>query len=109
MAYDEVLAERLRELLEDEPGVFARKMFGGLAVMLDGNMAVGVYRDDLLLRPDPASIPALLDQPGVRPFQMGGTTTRGFVVVDAGQCAEDDELARWVALGVEYARSLPPK
>ncbi len=109
MAYDEGLATRLRELFADQPGVVAKRMFGGLAVMLDGNMAVGVYGDDLLIRADPAEREQLLGRPGVREFVMGRATVKGFLLVAAQACAEDEELASWVEIGAGYARRLPPK
>ncbi len=110
MAYDEGLADRLRELLDAEPAVVAKKMFGGLVVMVDGNMAVGVSGDDLLVRAGPEETGRLLGEPGVRPFVMGGgRAPKGFVVVAAEQCVEDADLARWVGYGVAFARSLAPK
>src|ERR1051326_3491339 len=109
MAFDEGLATRLRDLTDDEPGRAEKKMFGGLAFLLDGNMAVGVTGDDLLVRTDPDAQEALLAEPGARVFDMSGRPMRGWIVVDASGCAEDDDLRRWVARGVAYARSLPPK
>jgi TfoX/Sxy family transcriptional regulator of competence genes len=109
MAYDEGLATRLRAALAGERGVVEQKMFGGLGMMVDGNMAVGVYRDGLLVRVDAAQREALLAEPGVVEFHMGAHTPKGFLVVQPQACAEDDELAAWVARGVGYARSLPPK
>jgi TfoX/Sxy family transcriptional regulator of competence genes len=109
MAYDEGLATRLREALADEPGTTERKMFGGLAILVDGNMAVGVYGDDLLVRTDPAQQEALLTEPGTRPFEMTRRPMKGWLVVDAAHCAEDDDLHRWLTRGVDHARSLPPK
>jgi TfoX/Sxy family transcriptional regulator of competence genes len=109
MAFDEGLATRLRDLTDDEPGRVEKKMFGGLAVLLDGNMAVGVLGDDLLVRTDPADQDALLATPGTRVFDMTGRPMKGWIVVAAAACAEDDDLTRWVARGVAYARTLPPK
>jgi TfoX/Sxy family transcriptional regulator of competence genes len=109
MAYDEGLASRLRAALAGEPGVVEQKMFGGLGMMVGGNMAVGVYRDGLLVRVDAAQREALLAEPGVVEFHMGAHTPKGFLVVRPQACAGDDELAAWVARGVGYARSLPPK
>ena len=109
MAYDEGLAARLRAALAGERGVVEQKMFGGLGMMVDGNMAVGVYRDGLLVRVDAAQRGALLAQPGVVEFHMGTHTPQGFLIVEPGACAGDGELAEWVARGVGYARTLPPK
>jgi TfoX/Sxy family transcriptional regulator of competence genes len=109
MAYDEGLATRLRELLDDEPGVVEKKMFGGLALLIGGNMAVGVHKDALLARTDPARQEELLAEPGTRVFDLTGRPMKGWLLVDPRGCAEDDDLRRWVERGVEYARSLPPK
>jgi len=109
MAYDKGLAIRLLGILGDEAGLAEKRMFGGLAVLLGGNMAVGVYGDDLLVRTDPGQQDMLLAEPGTRPFDMTGRPMKGWIVVDASMCAEDDDLRRWVARGVDHARSLPPK
>lgn len=109
MTYDEGLAIRLLGIVGDEDGLAEKKMFGGLAVLLGGNMAVGIYGDDLLVRTDPGQQDMLLAEPGTRPFDMTGRPMKGWIVVDASMCAEDDDLRRWVARGVDHARSLPPK
>ena len=109
MAYDEGLAIRIREVLGGEPGLTEKRMFGGLAIMLDGNMAVGVSGDDLMVRTDPAQQDALLAEPGARPFDLTGRPMKGWLVVDAGGVAEDADLRRWIERGVAFARSLPPK
>ena len=109
MAYDEGLAIRIREVLGGEPGLTEKRMFGGLAIMLDGNMAVGVSGDDLMVRTDPAQQDALLAEPGARPFDLTGRPMKGWLVVDAGGLAEDADLRRWIERGVAFARSLPPK
>jgi TfoX/Sxy family transcriptional regulator of competence genes len=109
MAYDEGLAIRLQDILGDEAGLAEKKMFGGLAILLDGNMAAGVYGDDLLVRTDPGQQDTLLAEPGTRPFDLTGRPMRGWIVVDSSMCAEDDDLRSWVSRGVAHARSLPPK
>jgi TfoX/Sxy family transcriptional regulator of competence genes len=109
VAYDEGLAVRLLDILGGEVGLAERKMFGGLAVLLGGNMAVGVFGDDLLVRTDPGQRELLLAEPGTRPFDLTGRPMKGWIVVDASICAEDDDLRRWVSYGVDHARSLPPK
>jgi TfoX N-terminal domain len=110
MAYDEALAERVRDRLADEPGLTEKKMFGGLAFLLEGNMAVGLTgTDGLLVRLGPDDTEAALARPHTRLFGMGGRTMKGWIVVAAEGVAEDDDLARWVDQGVAYARSLPPK
>ena len=109
VAYDEGLAIRLLDILGEEAGLAQKKMFGGLAVLVGGNMAVGVYGDDLLVRTDPGQQDMLLAEPGTRLFDMTGRPMKGWIAVDAGMCAEDDDLRCWVSRGVAHARSLPPK
>ena len=109
MAFDEGLATRVRDLVAGEEGLAEKKMFGGLAMLLHGNMAVGVHGDGLIVRADPADQDALLAEPGARMFDMTGRPMKGWLVVDSQGCAEDDDLRRWVARGVGYALALPPK
>ena len=80
-------------------------MFGGLAMLLQGNMAVGVRGDDLIVRTDPGQQEALLAEPGARPFDLTGR----WLLVDASGYTEDDDLRRWVDRGLAYAGGLPPK
>ncbi|WP_436494708.1 TfoX/Sxy family protein [Actinokineospora sp. HUAS TT18] len=108
MAYDEGLATRIRDLVGDLPGMVEKKMFGGLAFLFQGNMSVGVHGDELIVRLDPAEI-AVMDEPGVRMFEVGGRSMKGWVLVHPDVHAEDDDLRRWVDRGVAYAGSLPPK
>lgn len=109
MAYDEGLATRLRDLMGGEPGLAEKKMFGGLAMLLNGNMAVGVHGDDLIVRTDPDQQERLLAEPGARVFDMTGRPMKGWLLVDPNGFGEDADLRRWVDRGVAYARSLPPK
>ncbi|HVK21693.1 MAG TPA: TfoX/Sxy family protein [Actinokineospora sp.] len=109
MAYDEGLATRVRELVGDLPGMVEKKMFGGLAFLFQGNMSVGVHGDELIVRLDPEGIAAAVGEAGVRPFEVGGRSMKGWILVDPEVHAEDDDLRRWVDLGVEHAGSLPPK
>jgi TfoX N-terminal domain len=109
MAYDEGLATRIRELIGAESGLAEKKMFGGLAFLLDGNMACGVRGDDLIVRTDPDGHEAALAETGARPFDLTGRPMRGWIMVGADGHAEDDDLRRWVDRGVGYARGLPPK
>ena len=109
VAYDEGLAARLLDLLGEHAGLAEKKMFGGLAMMLGGNMAVGVYGDDLLVRTDPKLQDMLLAEPGTRPFDLASRPMKGWIVVAASMCSEDEDLRRWVSRGVAYAHSLPPK
>jgi hypothetical protein len=109
MAYDEHLEERIRALLPDEPGITSKKMFGGLAFMLDGNMAVGVSNDELMVRVDPDSFDDLVAGSDVRPFEMGGRGMKGWILAGGEAIAEEQDLERWIDIGMGYAGSLPPK
>jgi TfoX/Sxy family transcriptional regulator of competence genes len=109
MAYDEDLANRVREQLADEDALTEKAMFGGLAFMLRGNMAVGISGDELMVRLDKDEGDAALDEPHVRPFDMTGRPMRGWILVGAEGVSTDPQLERWVARGAAFARSLPPK
>jgi TfoX/Sxy family transcriptional regulator of competence genes len=110
MAYDEALADRIRELLATDHDVTEKKMFGGLAFLIGGHMAVSASgQGGLLLRCDPDETDALIREPHARRFEMRGRAMDGWLRVDADAVERRDELERWVAIGVDYARSLPPK
>ena len=109
MAYDTALAERIRGALGDRDDVSERKMFGGIAFMVAGNMAVGVIRDDLMVRVGPAAHDDALARSHVREMDFAGRPMRGMVYVAPVGVASDDELARWVGAGADFAASLPPK
>jgi TfoX/Sxy family transcriptional regulator of competence genes len=109
MAYDENAAARLRAELGTLPGLAEKKMFGGIAFMIGGNMACGVIGDDLIVRVGAAQHAASLAQPGARVFDFSGKPMAGWVTVAPVGYASEDDLARWVKLGVEYAGSLPAK
>jgi TfoX/Sxy family transcriptional regulator of competence genes len=109
MAYDEALAERVRDLIGARDAVTERKMFGGIAWMLHGNMAVGIVGEDLLVRIEPDETERTLAEPGVRPFEMGRSPSKGFVLVAAEITADDAALAQWVDAGADRAMALPPK
>jgi TfoX N-terminal domain len=109
MAYDEGLATRVRDVLGDRSGLAEMKMFGGLAFLLNGNMACGVRGDDLIVRVAAGEADAALGEPGTRPFDLTGRPMKGWLMVDAAGHAEDDDLRRWVGRGLAYASSLPPK
>ena len=109
MAYDEELAERIRPVIGVRADVTERKMFGGIAWMLGGNMAVGVLGDELLVRLDHDDADRALTEAGVRVFDFTGRPARGMVVVAGERVAEDAELAQWVDAGADHAASLPPK
>jgi hypothetical protein len=110
VAYDEELAERIRELVIGEPGLAEKRMFGGLAFLINGNMSVSASgQGGLLLRVDPAKTDALLRRPHARPFEMRGRAMDGWLRVDPEGLRTKRELERWVSRGVAYARSLPSK
>jgi TfoX/Sxy family transcriptional regulator of competence genes len=110
MAYDEDLANRIRELILVEDGVTEKRMFGGLAFLVNGNMSVSASgQGGLLLRVDPAETGALLGRPHAQPFEMRGRVMQGWLRVEAEGVHTRRQLERWVARGVAYARSLPPK
>ena len=112
MAYDEALAERVRAAIDDlhtGGDVVEKKMFGGLAFLIGGNMAVGIREAALMVRLPPDETAEALRDPGVRPFDMGRGPSRGWVLVDAPGVTEDADLRRWVARGRTYAMSLPSK
>jgi len=109
MAYNEKLAARIRTLLGDGPELFERKMFGGLAFMINGNMACGVTGDDLMLRVGAANHDKALSQPHARPMDFTGRPMKGMVFVGPDGTRDDDSLAAWVDRAVAFASSLPPK
>jgi TfoX/Sxy family transcriptional regulator of competence genes len=110
MAYDEELAHRVREVVQGEPGVAEKRMFGGLAFLIDGKMAVSASsQGGLLLRIDPAQAASLIREPHTQLFEMRGRAMDGWLRIDVAALATDAELRRWVSLGVSYARSLPQK
>lgn len=110
MAYDEDLANRIRELLADEPDVTEMRMFGGLAFLVGGNMSVAASgQGGLMARVDPAATDALVAKPHVRPFEMNGRAMRGWLRVDEAGVRTKRQLEPWVRRGVAYARSLRRK
>ena len=109
MAFDEALAERIREILADEPGLSAKKMFGGYGFLLDGNMCAGVSGDNLIARVPAEDYTALLAEPNVIQFPSPERPMRGWVAIEPDGIADDEDLARWVQSGIAIARSLPPK
>jgi TfoX/Sxy family transcriptional regulator of competence genes len=100
----------MRELIAGEPGVAEKKMFGGLAFLVNGNMSVAASgRGGALVRVDPDESEALVQQAGVEPMEMRGRRMSGWLRVDADAVATKKQLAAWVERGVAFARSLPPK
>ncbi len=110
MAYDEALADRVRELMSGEPMLTEKKMFGGLGFMVGGNMAVAASSDGgVLVRVDPAEGEALVATTPAEPMEMRGRSMKGWLRVAAEDVATDEQLDEWVRRGASYAGSLPPK
>ncbi|MFL6157692.1 MAG: TfoX/Sxy family protein [Marmoricola sp.] len=110
MAYDEELADRIREALVGEPDLSEKKMFGGLAFLVHGHMAVAASsKRDLMVRVDPSEAEQLLDGRTVSRMEMGGRKRDGWLRVAPEAIATDDDLGRWVERGIGFSRTLPPK
>src|SRR5258708_37368992 len=110
MAYDEDLANRIREIIGAEPDLVEKKMFGGLAFLIGGHMSVSASGlGGLLLRCDPAETDSLLAKPDAAPFVMRGKAMDGWLRIAAAAVKTKQQLERWVARGASFARPLPPK
>jgi hypothetical protein len=110
MAYDEALAERIRDSLVGEPALTEKKMFGGLAFLIGGNMAVAASGEGgILVRVDPAESDTLVDTTHAEMAVMRGRPMAGWLRVASDHLRTGPELDRWVAIGATYARSLPRK
>jgi TfoX N-terminal domain len=110
MAYDEDLADRIRALIALDPDLSEQRMFGGLAFLIGGNMAVAASgQGGLMVRVDPDETATLVAAPHARPMEMRGREMQGWLRVDADGVTTEQELQPWVERGVTYARSLPPK
>jgi TfoX/Sxy family transcriptional regulator of competence genes len=108
MAYSEALADRIRDALTGRESVTERKMFGGIAFMVGGNMAVGVIGEDLMVRLGPDA-ERVRTEPHVRPMDFTGKPMKSMIIVDAEGIAADQDLAEWVEAGADFAASLPSK
>jgi len=110
MAYDEELAERIRELLGGESDLTEKKMFGGLAFLIGGNVAIAASgQGGVLVRIDPAQADTLVARTNARPMEMRGRQMQGWLRVEADDVRTKRQLAKWVELGAAFARSLPAK
>ncbi len=109
MAYDEDVADRIRVVLGGHAGVSEMRSFGGLSVLLNGNMCCGVLNDELVVRVGPGAYEDAVTRPHARPMDFTGRPMKGWVYVAPAGFADDSELDGWVALGVEFASSLPVK
>jgi len=109
MAYDEKLADRVRVILRRRRGLEEKKMFGGLAFLVNGHMACGIIDEDLMVRVGPDAYDASLKKSGVRPMDFTGRPMKGMVYVAGSALRRTTSLEAWVKKGLAYARSLPPK
>ena len=108
MAYNEKLAERIRAALGRIPFI-EKKMFGGVGYLVDGNMACGVHKENMIVRVDPNKYAALLKKPYARPFDITGKPMKGWLIVEPDGCKTAKLLSLWVKEGVEFALTLPAK
>ncbi|HJS26458.1 MAG TPA: TfoX/Sxy family protein [Actinomycetota bacterium] len=110
MAYDEALAARIRELVAGEPGLTEQKMFGGLAFLVGGHLAVAASgQGGVLVRVDPEQSDSIVASTSARPMEMRGRQMQGWLRVAPEELRTKRQLAKWVTLGATYARSLPAK
>jgi len=109
MAYDEELAARIEAILVDQPGLVSKRMFGGVAYLVQGNMACGVHKDLLMVRVGPNGYDQAMQDPYTRQFDMTGKSMKGWVTVDPEGIARQADLEHWVKTGLEFALTLPPK
>jgi hypothetical protein len=109
MAFDEGLAQRIREEIGELPGMVEKKMFGGIGFILQGNMACGVHKDSLIVRLGLDDYEKALKKEHTRVFDMTGRAMRGWLLVDPPGVEDDDNLSAWLKVGVDFAASLPPK
>jgi len=109
MAYDEKLAERIRKVLKDKPGIDEKKMFGGIAFLDRGNMCVGIVRSDLMVRVGRDAYEKALARPHTREMDFTGKSLAGYVYVAAEGIKTEKSLAAWVERGLAFAQKLPAK
>lgn len=109
MAYDPVLAQRIRESLSEGTGIMEMKQFGGIGFMVNGNMACGVIGNELIVRVGPEGYESALELPHARPFDFAGKPSRGWVYVASPGFESDGDLRAWVQRGISFASTLPAK
>lgn len=109
MPYDEQLADRIQDILVGQPGLEAKKMFGGVGYLVQGNMACGVHKDMLIVRVGPDAFEESMEHPHTRPFDMTGRVMKGWVMVEPPGFSSEDDLKVWVQTGLDFALSLPSK
>jgi len=109
MAFDQGLAERIRKHLAGQKGLTEKRMFGGLAFLLNANMCCGVHRRESIVRLDPAQTGSALAEPHTRVFDLSGRAMKGWILVEPAGLADEPALAKWLRFGTNYAASLPKK
>ena len=109
MAYDEGLAGRIRDVLDQQPGLVEKKMFGGMAFLVHGNMACGVHKDMLMVRVGPDRYDEMMQIPETRPFDLTGRPMKGWLLVEPEGMDNKSTLKDWLKQGVDFALTLPPK
>jgi TfoX/Sxy family transcriptional regulator of competence genes len=109
MPYDELLSSRIRAAIGPIPELQEKKMFGGVCVLLNGNMACGVYKNDLIVRIGTEKYQQALSRPHTKLFDITGKAMKGWVMVEPEGCASESALKAWLEQGLAFARSLPPK
>ena len=109
MAYDEEFAARIRKGLGKRKGLVAKQMFGGIAFLLNGNMCVGIHKDELIVRIDPDDTDAALAKPYTRVFDLTGRPMKGWILVAPKGIATSAQLKKWISIAAKYAGALPPK
>jgi len=109
MAFDERLAERIRGSLGRRKGLAEKKMFGGIAFLLNGNMCVGVHKSELIVRLAPEGTDAALAQPHTKRFDLTGRPMKGWILVEQAGLKTDAKLGKWVQVAAKYASALPAK
>src|SRR6266508_5920591 len=107
MAFDEVLAARIRDVLGGTEGLAEKRMFGGIAFLVNGNMCCGVHGDELIVRLAPERAEDALDQPHVRVFDLTGRPMKGWLLIGPGGVANEDDLSSWGAQAIAFAGSVP--
>jgi hypothetical protein len=109
MAFDEQLAEKIRNEIKGQAGLKEKKMFGGLAFLINGNISVGIHGKDLVVRINPDETEAALKQRGVHIFDITGRPMKGWLLVGAEGIQDRKSFKKWIRTGVHYASSLPKK
>jgi hypothetical protein len=109
MAFDDKLAERIRRQMGKRRGLTEKKMFGGLAFLVNGNMCCGVHGDEMIVRLDPEQTDEALSRRHTRIFDLSGRPMKGWILVQPKGLTTEDALAKWIEIGSKYASSLPAK